>query len=129
MKTGNHSNALLVELLIVVMFFMLAATVLMQVFAKARTVSDRARLIADAAAGAQTQADRLYAAEDPEAALREMGFTADASGWIYDGGDYLSTVTLENGEDGFTRQVLTVRDRTDEVLLTLPCSRWREVAP
>ena len=29
MKTGNRSNALLVELLIVVMFFMLAATVLL----------------------------------------------------------------------------------------------------
>ena len=32
MKTGNRSNALLVELLIVVMFFMLSCTVLLQVF-------------------------------------------------------------------------------------------------
>lgn len=129
MKTGNHSNALLVELLIVVMFFMLAATVLMQVFARAHAVSDRARLMADAVAEAQSQADQLYASEDPEAALAALGFSPAADGWTHESGDYISTVTLTRGQDGFARQEVTLRDRAGEVLLTLPCSRWREVAP
>ena len=42
MKTGNRSNALLVELLIVVLFFMLAATVLLQVFTGASDQGTRA---------------------------------------------------------------------------------------
>ena len=46
MRTGRSSNALLVELLIVIAFFMLSATILMQVFAGARTQSDRAERIA-----------------------------------------------------------------------------------
>ena len=48
MKSGSRSNALLVELLIVVMFFMLSSTVLLQVFATARTQSDRAALMIQA---------------------------------------------------------------------------------
>ena len=42
MKSGNHSNALLVELLIVIMFFMLAATVLLQCRFSRRRKSSRA---------------------------------------------------------------------------------------
>ena len=48
MKSGNRSNALLVELLIVVMFFMLSSTVLLQVFSTARNQSRRAELMTDA---------------------------------------------------------------------------------
>ena len=66
MKTHNRSNALLMELLIVILVFMLASTLLMQVFAKVRGLEDRAELTATALAEAQGQADRLYAAEDPE---------------------------------------------------------------
>ena len=36
MRSEHRSNALLVELLIVILFFMLAAGVLVQVFGKAR---------------------------------------------------------------------------------------------
>ena len=129
MKPRNRGNALLVELLIVLMFFMLAATVLMQVFAKARNLGDRARLTAAITAEAQSRADQLYAAEDPAAALTAMGFVQRENGWVCESADYSTHVTLEGGADGLTRQILTVHDSAGEPLLTLPCSRLREVRP
>ena len=125
----NRSNALLVELLIVVMFFMLAATVLMQVFAKAHNLTSQARVIASAVAEAQSQADRLSASDDPEAALTAMGYVKTNDGWTLEKADYTATVTLSDGEDGLTRQELTVRDSQGSTLLTLPCSGVREVLP
>jgi hypothetical protein len=50
MKNHSHSNALLVELLIVVLFFMLASTVLLQLFTAARTQSQRAEDLSEASA-------------------------------------------------------------------------------
>ena len=47
MRTGNGSKALLIELLIVLLFFMIAATVLLQLFSTARNMSERAELLAD----------------------------------------------------------------------------------
>ena len=42
MGNRNRSNVLLVEILIAVLFFMLSATVLVQVFATARSMTRRA---------------------------------------------------------------------------------------
>ena len=69
------------------------------------------------------------AAEEPEEALRQMGYVQADSGWVCQGEGYISTVTLRTGENGWMDQELTVRDGGGEVLLTLPCSRWREVQP
>ena len=82
-------------------------------------------------AEAQSQADRIYQAADPEETLREMGFTMDAEGidWVYAGEDYISSVTLSREANGWNRQELTVRDVKGEVLLQLPCSRWQGVNP
>ncbi len=77
MKTGNRSNALLVELMIVIMFFMLTTSVLLEVFAKARKMSARAELLTNSLVIAQNTADRLYAADDPEKTLTEMNFSKD----------------------------------------------------
>ena len=75
MKKANRSNALLVELLIVVIFFMLAATVLLQVFTASRNQGRIAGAINDSLVEAQNVADRLYAAEGDEAGLLQaMGF-------------------------------------------------------
>ena len=75
MKGRNRTNTLLIELLIVVFFFMMGSVILIQVFGKAHEASVRARLLGDGTARGQSVADLLYAAADPEAALREAGFT------------------------------------------------------
>ena len=74
MKSGSRSNALLVELLIVVMFFMLSSTVLLELYATSRNQSARAGALTQALNEAQNVADRLYTAQDADAALAEMGF-------------------------------------------------------
>ena len=129
MKTRNRGNALLVELMIAVLVFMLAGTILMRVFAGAHAMGERAERIALSLAEAQSHADRLYAAEDPEQALAEMGYTPDRNEWIYTGEGVTFTASLAAEESGLIRQTLTVRDGRGETLLTLPCSRWREVSP
>ena len=129
MKTRNRSNALLLELLIVILVFMLASTLVMRIFAKAHALENQSRLTASVLAEAQGHADRLYAAADPEQALRKMGYVQRESDWVYQGDNYTTAVTLSDGGHGLTRQELTVRDGAGEVLLTLPCSRWREVSP
>ena len=57
MKNHSHSDALLVELLIVVLFFMLASTVLLQLFTAARTQSQRAEDLSEATLLAQNLAE------------------------------------------------------------------------
>ncbi len=137
MRSGNRSNALLVELLIVVLFFMLSAIVLLQVFSKARNLDDRAEALADATAMAQDIADRLSAAEDPEAALAAMGFAAAATGvrpvtWFLErDGLRFTVVTGEEPQPAgaLLRCTVTVYGAEKEPLLTLPAARYREVSP
>ena len=129
MKSRNHSNALLVELLIVIAFFMLSAMVLLQVFAKARTLSAQAEVTAQAVAAAQSRADALYASEDPKTVLQQMGFALEGNEWVLREDGSTTVVTEEEAGDGFVHRTLTVADGAGETLVTLPFSRWREVEP
>jgi len=129
MKTHNRSNALLMELLIVIGVFMLATALLMQLFGKVSSLDRQSRLLTGVLAEAQNQADRLYAAEEPEEELRRMGFEKVNGEWVYAGEGYTSTAVLTPGEDGWTGQKITVCADSGETLLELPCSRWREVSP
>lgn len=131
MKSGNHSNALLVELLIVVLFFMLSATVLLQVFSTARNQSVRAGTLIDALNETQNVADRLYAAWDMETALSELGFSRRENFWRLDEGDYAITVTAnqEAASNGTMARYEVRAIQNEDVLLTLPVARYREVRP
>ena len=130
MRSGNRSNALLVELLIVVMFFMLTTTVLLEVFAKANSFSTRSELLTISMISAQNAADELYAAEDPEIYLNEKGYKKTGDAWVLEEKNYTITVTIvpEADETGvYRRQEVRVTAGGEE-LYTLPCSRW-EVKP
>ena len=94
MRSEHRSNALLVELLIVILFFMLAAGVLVQVFGKARNMSARSETVAAALSDAQNVADQLYAAPDAEAALTALGFAGGNGVWTRSGA-YDLTVALQ----------------------------------
>ena len=132
MKTGSRSNALLTEVLIVVMFFLLTSTVLLQVFAAARTQSARAEAISAAVEAAQNVADRMYSGEDAEKVLTEMGFTGGAEGWTRDDGAFTLEVRLdteEAAEGAMLRRSVRALNTDGELLLTLPCSKWTEATP
>ncbi|MBQ9196447.1 MAG: hypothetical protein IJ157_04305 [Clostridia bacterium] len=131
MKTGNRSNALLVELLIVVMFFMLAATVLLQVFSAASDQGSKAGRVTQALVSAQNVAERLYAADAPETALVEMGFTRQGNIWTRDDGDYVVEAVVETQDRpyGMWFQQEVRVEAAGERLFTLPCSRYEEARP
>ena len=69
MKQRSRANALLIELVLVIFFFMLGSTVLVRLFADARHKTIQARATNDSIIAAQNIADELYGAEDPEAWL------------------------------------------------------------
>lgn len=126
MRSGNRSNALLVELLIVVMFFMLTTTVLLEVFAKANNFSTRSELLTVSMVRAQNIADQLIASKDAEAYLTAQGFEKQDDRWTLSENGYDLTVfiTPETDEAGtFYRQSVRVSAGAEE-LYELPCSRW-----
>ncbi len=136
MRKTNRSNALLVELMIVVIFFMLASTVLLRVFTESRNQGQRAGAINEALVAAQNTADRLYAAEDGAngaiKALKEMGFQADAaSGWFLENEEYRLTVYLntEDRDAGLMQQATVTAYQGDLALFSLPVARYEEAQP
>lgn len=130
MKSASKSNALLVELLIVVMFFMLFATVILQVFSTARNQSALSDKLIQASNAAQSAADRLYAAQDAESLLTETGWTREEDLWRLPGDDFDLTVSISREEQPFGAllryQVRAVSD--GKTLVELPGARYQEAA-
>ena len=95
MKNRSRANALLVELLLVIFFFMISAAILVQVFADAKLKSRTAKATNASMLEAQNIAEDLYAAEDPDAVLASYGFTAEDGNWVLEKDGYLLKVTLQ----------------------------------
>ena len=139
MRKRNGSNVLLVEILLAVLFFMLSATVLVQVFAGSRSLTVRSGVETRALAEAQNIADALYAAEDPDALLENLEFISSHGAWSKDYGTFSVYVTLDQEETdagvlrvGRVSGFYTKRDpeaarQEDEELFTLACTRYEEV--
>ena len=137
MRNRNRSNVLLVEILIAVLFFMLSATVLVRVFAAARNMTVRSGVVSVAVADAQNVAETIYAAEDVEQALADMGFSSSHGAWSRDRGEYSlyvdgSTVPAGAGElwTGSVSAFYKLRNpddarAEDEKLFSLTCTRYR----
>ena len=137
MHNKSGSNVLLVEILMAVLFFMLSATVLVQVFAAARNLTVRSGVETLALAEAQNIADTLYSADDPDAALEELEFISSHGAWSRDYGEYSLYVTGEAvptdaGEfwRGSVSAFYKLRDpdvarQSDEELFSLPCTRYK----
>ena len=133
MKEGSRANALLVELLLVVFFFMISAAILVQVFADARLKSRTAHATNASMLEAENIADELYAAKDPDVVLADYGFAAEDGGWVLQKDGYLLKVTLreEETEAGTLRTYDVSGIEGENILMTLPSSRYipKEVSP
>ena len=133
MKEGSCANALLVELLLVIFFFMLGATTLVELFANAKHKTLQARATNVAIMEAQNIADDLYGAEDPDAVLQELGFTKNDEGWTLEEKEYSLKVTqTDEAAEAGTLRIFTISgtgDGTD--LFSLPSTRYipKEVSP
>jgi len=134
MKSGSRANALLVELLIVIFFFMLASMILVQLFADAKIKTVTARATNSAMLETQNLAEDLYAAEDPESFLTGMGFTGGEGEWTLTRNDYVLHVipSAEKTAAGTLRTWQISATRNENVLITLPSTRYlpeEEVSP
>jgi hypothetical protein len=139
MNNKNRSNVLLVEILIAILFFMLSATVLVQVFVTSRNLTVRSGVETRALAEAQNVADALYAADDVEALLTDMDFTFSHGAWTraYEGFTLYvqgGHTQLEGGElwEGSVRGFYMQRNanqqrQQDEEMFELPCARYEGV--
>ena len=133
MKDGSRANALLVELLLVIFFFMLSAAILVQVFADAKLKSRTAHATNYSMLEAQNIAEDLYASDDPDAVLAEYGFASEDGGWVLQKEGYLLKVTFREEEtaSGILRTYDITGIEGDKTLLTLPSTRYipKEVSP
>ena len=136
MKSGNRSNALLVELLIVIMFFMLASTVLLQVFVSAQRQADASDRMITGLNDAQDIIDRLYAADDPNGVLTASGYACDGETGVWvlpaaDGaGETRVKITEEKTASGRLAYFdVSVLDGEQQPLVTLKNARYQEATP
>ena len=139
MKEGGRANALLMELLLVIFFFMIGSAILVQLFADARHKSIQARAASESLAEGQNCAEAIYAldeSQDPEAWLAGYGFERAEDGrWTLKREDYTLYITMEEPEKTETGEIRTynVAAEGDGVeLYTLPSTRYlpsKEVAP
>ena len=133
MKEGSRANALLVELLLVIFFFMLSAAILVQVFADAKLKSRTAHATNYSMLEAQNIAEDLYASDDPDAVLAEYGFASEDGSWVLQKDGYLLKVTFREEEtaSGILRTYDIAGIEGDKTLLTLPSTRYipKEVSP
>ena len=132
MKSGNRSNALLVELLIVIMFFMLAATMLLQVFTAARGQSEQSGQMISVLNHAQDLMDQLYAHTDADQLLAGQGFQPESEhSWSrQDENGLITHVNMNESalEYGTMRYyTVSISDGT-QALITLNGARYREAA-
>lgn len=133
MKERSRANALLIELLLVIFFFMLSAAILVQVFANARIKSRTAKAINASMLDAQNIAEDLYHADEPETVLNAYGFKAEGDRWELQKEGYLLKVTLltETTDSGMLRTYEISSVEGENILLTLPSTRFipEEVSP
>ena len=133
MKEGSRANALLVELLLVIFFFMISAAILVQVFADAKMKSRTAYATNAAMLEAENIAEDLYATETPDEVLAGYGFAEEDGGWLLHRDGYLLKVTLreEETESGVLKSYDISGIEGDKTLLTLPSTRFipKEVSP
>ena len=136
MRNGHRANALLVELLLVIFFFMIASVTLVQLFGAAKTKSTTARAMNAAMLESQNIAEDLYAAEnaeDAEKILADLGFENKDGIWSRE--DSLYRLQISRGEEktaAGTLRTWTIQAlQGEETLITLPSARYfpEEVSP
>ncbi len=126
MKKSSHANILLLELLVVILFFMISATVIVELFATARQKSIHAEAVNEAMLQAENIAERLYAGGTAEEELSAFGFREENEMWILDADRYTlqAVITEETAEAGTLRTVTLTALKGEEQLTQLPAVRY-----
>ena len=121
MQGSKRGNILLLELMIVILFFMLGAAILMQMFGKARVLTMRSDALTRSVGRASSLADSLMAEGDRAALLSELGAQPTEDGYRLEEDDITYIVSFEEPEGTFPAREGQVKAWwRDEELLALP---------
>jgi len=134
MKKHGTSNILLIELVLVILFFMLCASVIVEAFGGARLKSREARSRSEAMMTVENLEARLAGEENAEGMLESSGFLPEEDRWVLREKDY--TLTAEIREEktgaGILRTVaFAARQGNGAELFELPVTHYLpgEVSP
>ena len=127
MQKEHRSPTFLVELMLVILFFCISCTAILQLFAVTARQSRRAAMLDEARLTAENLSDTLYSSADAKTCLEDAGFSFIDNTWqkLEDSG-LLTRVSLqdEQTEAGHLRHAsISITDNGDE-LVVLPCDRY-----
>lgn len=126
----GRRNILLIELIIVILFFSLSAVVTLQVFAKAHQRTAQSKLITQALIAAEDWAEQVCVSDDPAAYLGQNGWTsADGASFQHKAFDLIDlTIEIhpEAREAGtyYRMQIQASDTLNGDVLTDMPISRY-----
>ncbi len=133
MREGGRANTLLVELLLVIFFFMICAAVLSQIYADGKLKSRTAEATNAIMLEAQNLSEEIYGSDDPEAVLSAYGFTESEDGYVLERERYTLRVKkeTEQTEVGALCTYQIVGTEGDKVLMSIPSTKYipGEVSP
>ncbi len=134
MKKHSSANILLVELVLVILFFMLCVATIVEMFGLARVKSAYAKAGSRALLIVENLEERLAASGDTAAELEREGFVAEDDHWILRQDNFMITAaeSEEKTEAGVLRTVeFSAVQKTGTPLFDLPVVNYApgEVGP
>lgn len=122
-----QGNTILIELIIVILFFSLSMIAIIPVFAGAQQMTSESRARSRAMALAQDIAETLSASDMADEALLSKGFTKTEDGYVLtspDGFTLTAICARLTQPAGALTQTTIEATRGDETLFTLPVSHY-----
>lgn len=135
MKPLRNSRALMVELMIIIVFFSLSSVIIVQLFAAANHISRESSVSTSLLQSAQSWADRIQAEDDISAFLTGNGWTYQEDGYFFslaaDGGELrVSDIRETQGISGRLVACEVTAYIGEDSIFSLPVARYRgEGAP
>ena len=126
MKKNYKGNMLLIELVIVILFFSLSQVVIVQVFAEAQRRTNSNARMNDALMQTESLIERLTGNEEAEVVLQGLGFEGEAGVYVFAGEGYdieAGVRRLRQSAGDLVTVEFTAR-QGDEEMFTLPSVQY-----
>lgn len=131
MALHKRNNVVLLELIIVLLFFAISTTIILQVFVHAYQRSNESSRISEAIISAEDWAERISISGDPEGMLVDAGWTKTDEGYVmYFANELTIEISMEKsqGDAGMfldmTIEVYNESPAERPLLVALPLKRY-----
>lgn len=128
MKSFRKGHAIIVELIIVILFFSLSSVIIMRLFSAAHQLSEQSTASTKLLLAAQSWADQLMAEDDFTVFLAENGWSGDEDGFALevDGGTLKATGFYEEqGLNGSLSSYEIAAFVNQREVFAFPVARYR----